>query len=103
MLSWLIACVLIGWLIVYNLMRIGGDSPSQAALPSLASGAAAGLVVFGLGVLALRRLHASGRRLRNAAGRDPLPLGDGPAQRDAVQLAWAPLGLLAVAAIAMGV
>ena len=102
MLSWLVGCVLVSWLVVYNLMRIGGDSPSKAALPSLAAGAAAGIVVFGLGLLVLRRVHASGRRLRNPPVEIPSPSAMEPAQRDAVRLAWLPLGLLAVAAIAMG-
>jgi hypothetical protein len=101
-LSWLVACVLIGWLVVYNLMRIGGDSPEQAAMPSLGIGAVCGLVVFGLGMLALRRIHASGRRLRVPPSEIPAPSAMDQAQRDAVNLAWAPLAVLAVAAIAMG-
>ena len=101
-LSWLVACVLIGWLVAYNLLRIGGDSPDQAALPSLGIGAVCGLIVFGAGMLALRRLHRSGRRLRVPPAEIPPPAAMDRAQRDAVQLAWAPLGVLAVAAIAMG-
>lgn len=101
--SWLVASVLIGWLIVYNLMRIGGDSPDQAAMPSLAIGAACGLVVFGAGFLVVRRLHQSGRRLRVPPTEIPPPTAMDQAQRDALQLAWAPLAVLALAAIAMGV
>ena len=103
MLSWLIACVLIGWLVVYNLLRIGGDSPEQAAMPSLGIGAVLGLVVFGVGIVVLRRLHRSGRRLRVPPSEIPAPSAMDQAQRDAVQLAWPPLAVLAVAAIAMGV
>jgi hypothetical protein len=100
--SWLVACLVVGWLVVYNLMRIGGDSPEQAAMPSLAIGVAAGLVVFGAGALVVRRLHRSGRRLRVPAGEIPAPSAMDAAQRDAVRLAWPALAVLAVAAIAMG-
>jgi len=102
-LSWLVACVLIGWLVVYNLLRIGGDSPEQAAMPSLGIGAVCGLVVFGAGMLVLRHLHRTGRRLRVPPAEIPPPSAMDQAQRDAVQVAWAPLAVLAVAAIAMGV
>jgi len=102
-LSWLVACVLIGWLVVYNLLRIGGDSPEQAAMPSLGIGALLGLAVFGVGLLVLRRLHRSGRRLRVPPSEIPAPTAMDQAQRDAVHLAWPPLAALAVAAIAMGV
>jgi hypothetical protein len=103
MLSWLVACVLIGWLLVYNLLRIGGDSPEQAAMPSLGIGAVLGIAVFGVGLLVLRRLHRSGRRVRVPPSEIPAPSAMDQAQRDAVQLAWPPLAALAVAAIAMGV
>lgn len=102
MISWLIGCVLVGWLVVYNVLRIGGDTPSQAAMPSLAVGAAAGAVVFAVGLFGLRRLHASGRRLRNPPIEIPPPAAMDDAQRDAVRLTWAPLAALAVAALAMG-
>jgi hypothetical protein len=102
MLSWLVGCVLIGWIVAYNLMRVGGDNPSQAALPALGIGVVAGVAVFAVGLLILRRIHASGRRLRNPPVEIPAPSAMEPAQRDAVRLAWAPLGLLAVVAILMG-
>ena len=102
MLSWLVGCVLVAWVVVYNLMRIGGDNPSQAALPALGIGVVAGVAIFAVGLLVLRRIHASGRRLRNPSVEIPAPSAMEPAQRDAVRLAWAPLGLLAVVAILMG-
>jgi peptidoglycan/LPS O-acetylase OafA/YrhL len=100
--SWLVACLLVGWLVVYNLLRIGGDSPEQAALPSLLIGAVCGLAVFGLGMLVLRRLHASGRRLLVPPSDIPSPSAMDQEQRDAVRLTWAPLAALAAVAIAMG-
>src|SRR5262249_60933227 len=59
-LSWLITSVLAGWFVVYNIMRIRGDSPRGAALVSLAIGAAAGVVVFAIGLGGRRRLGAAG-------------------------------------------
>jgi len=102
MLSWLIGCVLISWVVAYNLMRVGGDNPSQAALPAFGIGVAVGVLLFGAGLFVLRRIHASGRRLRNPPVEIPSPSAMEPAQRDAVRLAWAPLGLLAAVAIVMG-
>ena len=102
-LSWLVACVLIGWLVVYNLLRIGGDSPEQAAMPSL--GHRRGLRPRGVRRRGARSAPAppSGRRLRVPPSEIPPPSAMDQAQRDAVQLAWAPLAVLAVGAIAMGV
>ena len=102
MLSWLVGCVLVAWVVVYNLMRIGGDNPSQAALPALGIGVVVGAAVFAVGLLVLRRIHASGRRLRNPPVQIPSPSAMEPVQRDAVRLSWAPLGLLAAVAIVMG-
>jgi len=102
MLSWLVGCVLAGWVVVYNLMRIGGSNPADAARPALAIGAAAGIVVFALGLLVRRRLAASGRVVRSGPTAIPSPAQMDPAQRDAVRLAWAPLGLMAIVALAVG-
>jgi hypothetical protein len=102
MLSWLVGCVLAGWVVVYNLMRIGGSNPADAARPALAIGAAAGIVVFALGLLVRRRLAASGRVVRSGPTAIPSPAQMDPAQRDAVRLAWAPLGLMALVALAVG-
>lgn len=102
LLSWLTGCVVVGWLAIYNVMRIGGSSPSGAAWPSFAAGAAAGVAVFGGGVLIRRRLAASGRVLRPGPVGIPSPSEMDAAQRDAVRLAWPPLAALALAALAVG-
>lgn len=102
MLSWLIGCIVVGWLVVYNALRIGGSSPSDAALPALGIGAVAGALAFALGVLALRRLAASGRVLRAAPAEIPPAGAMDVAQRDAVRLAWPPLAVLAGLALVVG-
>ena len=58
LLYWLAGCVVVGWLVVYNVLRIDGSSPSEAAWPSLAAGAVAGVAVFGAGLAVRRRLLA---------------------------------------------
>ncbi len=102
MLSWLAGCVIVGWLAVYNILRIGGDSPSDAAVPALVVGVGAGVAVFAAGMLIARRLASSGRVLRRGPVAIPSPAEMDSAQRDAVRLAWAPLAALALVALGMG-
>jgi hypothetical protein len=102
-LSWLVASVALGWLVVYNAMRLAGATPADAAWPSLGIGAAVGLAAFGLGLLVVRRRAAAGRPLGRGPLEIPSPseLADG--QRRAVALAWPALGVLAAAALVLGV
>lgn len=102
LLSWLAGCVVVGWIVVYNVLRVGGATPSEAAWPSLAAGAVAGAVVFGGALLLRRRLAASGRVLRAGPAPIPSPSELDPAQRDALRLAWPPLAALALVALAVG-
>jgi hypothetical protein len=102
MLSWLVGCVVVGWLVVYNAMRVTGSNPSDAALPALAVGAVGGGLVFLGGLVVQRRLAASGRVLSPGPVEIPPPSRMEPAQRDAVALAWPALGALATAALALG-
>ena len=102
LLSWLVGCVLVGWLVIYNVLRIGGESPSEAAWPSLVVGLVAGLAVFGAGLLLQRRLAASGRVLRAGPVAIPSPSEMDDSQRDALRLAWPALGALALVALAVG-
>jgi hypothetical protein len=94
--------VAIGWLVVYNAMRLAGANPADAAWPSLGIGALVGLAAFGLGLLVVRRRSARGRPLRRGLMEIPSPseLDDG--QRRTAALAWPVLGVLAAAAIVLG-
>lgn len=103
LLSWLVGCVLAGWLVVYNAMRVTGSNPSDAALPSLLIGAVAGGAVFGLGLLLIRRLAAAGRVVSPGAVDIPAPAQMQQAQRDALGLAWPALAALAAVALLVGV
>ena len=35
---WAVGCVAVGWLVVYNVLRLRGDYPSEAAAPALIGG-----------------------------------------------------------------
>ncbi len=95
--SWVIASVVVGWLIAYNVLRLGGDTPREAAMPGLIVGGIAGLLVFAAGFVAVRRLHAAGRVI----GRRPTVVGGtfDDDQRDALRVAA--VVMLGVAGIAL--
>lgn len=102
MISWLLGSVLVGWVVVYNAMRLAGSSPAGAAWISLAVGAACGVGVWLLLLLAGRRLAASGRVVHRGPPEVPAPGALDPAQRDAARLASLGLGALAIVALAAG-
>ena len=101
-LSRLVGAVLIGWLVVYNVMRLAGSSPADAAWPSLAIGAAAALVLVGLGTLAMGLPGMSRVADPRGTAEIPPPAARDDAQRRAIALAWPALGALAVVAIVVG-
>ena len=59
--SWGLSAILIGWVVVYNAMRVAGGTPAGVALTSFIIGAIAGLVVLGIGMWVRTRLIDSGR------------------------------------------
>ena len=61
LLSWTLSAILIGWVVVYNAMRVAGGTPAGVALISFIIGAIAGLVILGIGIWVRGRLVASGR------------------------------------------
>lgn len=101
-LSRLIGAVIIGWIVVYNVMRLAGSSPADAAWPSLAIGAAAALVLVGLGTLAMGLPGMSRLADPRGTAEIPLPAGRTYAQLRAVSLASPALGVLAVIAVVVG-
>lgn len=100
--SWLIGCALIGWVVVYNAMRLTGSTPSSAAWVSLGIGAAAGVAVFAIGLLLVRRRSAGGGSPGREAGAIPSPLEMDDSQRRAIAIAWPVLGVLAILALVVG-
>jgi hypothetical protein len=102
--SWLITAVLLGWLVVYNVLRFGGDDPADAAGPSLMIGAAAGVAVLAVWIVVRRRLVESGRLHPDRAPDEiPAPEQMDDAQRRTLTLMWPLIGLLALASMAVGV
>lgn len=61
MFSWVLSAVLIGWVVVYNLMRVAGGTPAGVALTSFIIGAIAGIAVLSIGIWVRGRLITSGR------------------------------------------
>jgi hypothetical protein len=101
-LSRLVGAVLIGWIVVYNVMRLAGSSPADAAWPSLAIGAAAALVLVGLGTLAMGLPGMSRLADPRGTAEVPAPTARTDEQRRSVSLAWPALAVLAVIAIVVG-
>jgi hypothetical protein len=97
-----LTAVVVGWLVVYNALRVAGDDPRRAAAVAIAPGIALGLLLFGGGLLVRRRLLRSGRlpaRTTEALGPGPLPAEQRPILRTLAPV----LGLAAVASVAVGV
>jgi hypothetical protein len=102
LLSWLISSVLVGWLIAYNIFRIGGRSPRGAAWPSLLVGIGIGVVIFGATVLIWRHYVASGRIRPHGIEEFPPPERLDQRQRGALEVLWPAVAALAVVALAVG-
>ena len=101
-LSRLIGAVLIGWIVAYNVMRLAGSTPADAAWPSLAIGAAAALALVGLGTLAMGLPGMSRLADPRGTAEIPAPAGRSDVQRRAIGLAWPALGVLAGIAVVVG-
>lgn len=96
--SLLVGSVLVGWLLVYNAMRLAGTAPADAALPSLLIGGLAGVAV----VLAALAAVPGLRPERRAAAASDVPGPDALDDRQRAGLrvasaAFAPLALVALA------
>jgi hypothetical protein len=100
--SWVVTAIVVGWLIVYNGLRIAGDSPRRAAVIAIAPGVALGIILFGLGLLARRALVRRGRlpmRRTEPVGPGVLEAGRRRALRPAVPF----LGVGAAVSVGVGV
>jgi hypothetical protein len=101
--SWLLTALVLGWLIVYNVLRFAGGAPSEVASQSFLVGIVVGLVGFGAALMAHRQLARSGRL--NARGPVLVPEPDqlSDDQRGALKLAGPFVAILAAAGVGMGV
>lgn len=97
LISWSLSAILIGWVVIYNAMRVAGGTPAGVALTSFIIGAIAGLVVLGIGIWVRGRLIASGRiHPVDAEAEIPGPASMSPAQASLLGITW-----IAVAAAAV--
>ena len=100
---WLVGAIAIGWLIVYNGMRLAGRSPAESAWPALAVGGAIGILVYAGLLVTARKRAAAGRPIGRRHVDVPAPAAVTPAQHRALTVASPLLGILALLALVMGV
>ncbi|HMM49953.1 MAG TPA: hypothetical protein PKE32_10135 [Miltoncostaeaceae bacterium] len=101
--TWLVGAVLIGWIVIYNLLRIAGRSPDQAAWLSLAIGGGLGAALYLGGVWGLRRLAASGRVVRQTPREITADLALDATERAGARVVAGALAAVAAVALLTGV
>jgi hypothetical protein len=102
LIPWLVTGIVVGWFIVYNALRLGGDGPNQAVVPAVIIGGIAGIIIATLGFVWARRREVAGRpvvrgRIRTADA-SQLSTRD----RELVRLLWPMLLGVAVISAAVG-
>jgi len=89
LLSWSLSAILIGWVVVYNAMRVAGGTPAGVALTSFIIGALVGLAVLAIAIWVRGRLIASGRlHPVDPEVEIPAPTGMTSAQKGLLGIAW---------------
>ncbi len=103
LISWFITAVLVGWVLVYNVVRIGGSTPADAALPSFITGAVIGMVVLVIGVYVHKALVDRGRLHPVDPEADvPEPSAVTPDQRRVIGAVWPMVAAAAAVQLATG-
>lgn len=102
LLSWLVTSVIVGWAVVYNVMRIGGRSPRGAAGVSFLIGLGVGAVIFAVAVLVWRRIVSGARYQAAHLNEIPPAARLDERQKSAVDLLWPAVGVMAALAIVVG-
>jgi len=103
LISWFITAVLLGWVVVYNVMRVGGSTPADAALPSFIVGAIIGIVVLVVAMFVRARLIRAGRlHPMNVDADVPDPAAVTPDQRRVLSAAWPVIAVAAAVELATG-
>ena len=100
--SWFLTSVIVGWVIAYNVLRIGGRSPRGAAWTSLLIGIGIGIGIFAVVVLVWRHYVASGRFRPHHLEEIPPPDRLDSRQRSALEVLWPAVAILAVVALIVG-
>ncbi len=101
--SWLVSSLIVGWLIVYNVLRFGGRSPSEAAGISVPIGVGVGLAIWGVALLVWRRFGTGARFQADHMNEIPPASRLDGRQRGALEFLWPAVGLLSLASLVVGV
>ncbi len=100
--SWLITSVVVGWAVVYNVLRIDGRSPRGAAGVSFLIGLGVGAVVFAVAVLVWRRVVSGARYQAAHLNEIPPAARLDERQKSAVDVLWPAVGVMALLALLVG-
>lgn len=104
LISWLISAVLVGWVVVYNVMRVAGGTPAGVALTSFVIGAGGGIVVLIIGLIIRRRLINAGRiHPVDAEAEIPAPGAMHDDQRRVINATWPVVAAAAAVELVCGI
>lgn len=104
LISWLISAVLVGWVVVYNVMRVAGGTPAGVALTSFVIGAGGGIVVLIIGLIIRRRLINAGRiHPVDAEAEIPAPGAIDADQRRVINATWPVVAAAAAVELVCGI
>ncbi|MCX6409390.1 MAG: hypothetical protein NT143_02965 [Actinobacteria bacterium] len=104
LISWLISAVLVGWVVVYNVMRVAGGTPAGVALTSFVIGAGGGIVVLIIGLIIRRRLINAGRiHPVDAEAEIPAPGAMDADQRRVINATWPVVAAAAAVELVCGI
>lgn len=104
LISWLVSAVLVGWVVVYNVMRVAGGTPAGVALPSFLIGAGGGIVVLIIGLIIRRRLINAGRiHPVDAEAEIPAPGAMDADQRRVINATWPVVAAAAAVELVCGI
>ncbi len=104
LISWLISAVLVGWVVVYNVMRVAGGTPAGVALSSFVIGAGGGIVVLIIGLIIRRRLINAGRiHPVDAEAEIPAPGAMDADQRRVINATWPVVAAAAAVELVCGI
>jgi hypothetical protein len=107
LISWIVIGAVVGWFVAYEILRFGGDSPNEAALPALWTGGVIGALVGAAFVVLARRAEASGRAIGFRRMRKADITRMTATDREIVRWVWPILfgaaGIIALVAIVIGI
>jgi hypothetical protein len=85
--SWLVAGAIIGWVVLYALLRVAGDNPNDAAAPALIGAVLGAAAAVGV-VYWARSVEAAGRPIGRRRIRKADPARMSARDREVVRFVW---------------